>query len=178
MEDSLEEEKGASPPSEVSYRHEAIVDEMLANPFSTQADIAAKLGYTQSWLSTVTNSGTFRAYYERRRREFNETLAEQAQKKSLEVGMKALDKAAEGLETGDVDPVEVFDKALNRAGMAPSKGTSGGGEGQTNIQNNYVTATQEELAAARQRMIPHEQSPEEEGPKEIEHTASREGGES
>jgi len=168
-----EESPGASPPAEVSYRHEAIADEMLANPYKNQGDIAATLGFTQSWLSTVVNSSTFQAYYERRRREYNSSLADTAQRRSLEVGIAALDKVEEGLKEGEVDPVEAFDKALNRAGLAPSKGSGAAGGGGDQVQNNYYMApSPEELATARQRMNPHVQ---EEGTAEIEHTSSGEG---
>lgn len=160
-----DETVGASPPEEVNHRHEAIADEMLANPWMTKSAIAEKLGYTVAWVSTITNSGTFQAYMAERRREFNQELAEKAQQKSLEVGMEALDKAAEGLKSGDIDPVDVFDKALNRAGMAPQRGSSGGGGGEGPVQNNYyLTASKEELAQARGVMLENHQASSEGGP--------------
>lgn len=161
-----DETAGASPPEEVNHRHMAIADEMLANPWMTKTDIAHKLGYTVAWVSTVTNSGTFQAYMAERRREFNQELAEQAQQKSLEAGMEALDKAVEGLRAGEIDPVDVFDKALNRAGMAPQRGSSGGG-GDGPVQNNYyLTASKEELAQARGEMLDHHHRSAEGGPPE------------
>lgn len=173
---------GANPPEEINHRHEAIADEMLANPQATQKDIAEKLGFTQGWLSTVVNSGTFQAYYRQRRGQFNTKLAEEAQRKTLEVGMQALDKTAQMLEDGDVDPVDVFDKALNRAGMAPQRDRgSGAAGGQENNQYNFYMATPEELAQAREQMKPHgnqDQGPEgsEAQPPALEHQNGGGGG--
>lgn len=164
----------ASPPEEINYRHQAIADEMLANPWMTQGDIAEKLGFTQSWLSTIVNSGTFQAYLQERRQEFNQILASQAQRKSLELGMKAMDKAAAALDADEVDPVEVFDKALSKAGMAPKSG--GPGQGNGPVQNNYyLTATKEELASARGEIMENHKSSGEEGGNQIENNPSGKG---
>lgn len=140
----------ASPPDNLRYRHQAIADEMLANPMANQNQIAEKLGYTPSWISTVINSDAFQAYYRERRAEWDSELASKAHTRALEVGLKALDKTEDALEAGEIDPVTVFDKALQRAGMAPSKGSDT--QNNTQINNNYYTATSDELRQARERM--------------------------
>lgn len=150
----------ANPPDKMRYRHEAIADMMLANPMANQNEIAEKLGYTPSWLSTVINSDSFKAYYEERRAEWNSELADTAHRKALEVGIHALDKTMEGLDAGEIDPVSAFDKALQRAGMAPSSRDSGSTQNNTQV-NNYYTATPGELEEARARMRP--QPPETQG---------------
>lgn len=141
----------ANPPDKLRYRHEAIADMMLAHPMATQNEIAEMLGYTASWLSTVVNSDTFKAYFRERRSEWNTELAETAHTRALEVGIKALDKTEEALEAGEIDPVTVFEKALKSAGMGGSRGD--GAQNNTQV-NNYYTATPDELEAARARMRP------------------------
>lgn len=149
----------ANPPDKMRYRHEAIADMMLAHPAATQNEIAEKLGYTASWLSTVINSDSFKAYYEERRAEWNNELADTAHRKALEVGIKALDKTLEGLDREEIDPVTAFDKALQRAGMAPST-RNDSVQNNTQINNNYYTASKDELAEARARMTPQPDSSE------------------
>lgn len=146
----------ASPPDKINYHHEAIADAMIACPQKTQGQIAKELGYTQSWLSTVVNSSMFRAYLSQRRAEYNEALADKTQRRLFEVGLKAVDEVEAALESDELDPnfaLDAMDKALQRAGMAPSgKGKGGGSGGDTYNQYNYVQATSEELAQARQMM--------------------------
>lgn len=60
---------GAKPPKQVSYSHDAVIDLIIANPGASQGAIAAKMGYTQSWLSTVMSSDVFKARLAERRAE-------------------------------------------------------------------------------------------------------------
>lgn len=110
----------------VNYRHEAIIDWMLLNYDKTLGQCANDLGYTQGWLSVVTNSDAFRAEYNRRRSVHNEELGEKARSKLLNIANKALDQLEDYIDgEEEKDPrfiLDTADKTLNRYGFSPSKG--------------------------------------------------------
>jgi hypothetical protein len=60
---------GAKPPSRLNYSHDAFIDLIVANPGISQNEIAMKLGYTASWVSTVMSTDTFKTALEKRRKE-------------------------------------------------------------------------------------------------------------
>lgn len=43
----------------VRYTHDAIIDEILLDPGVSQGELAAKFGFTQSWMSIIVNSDAF-----------------------------------------------------------------------------------------------------------------------
>jgi hypothetical protein len=53
----------------ITFRLDAMIDLMIANPRITNAQLAAEFGYTPSWVSTVTNSDAFRARFAERKDE-------------------------------------------------------------------------------------------------------------
>lgn len=59
-----------------SQIHQAIADLRLANPEMSQGDIAQRLGYTQTWVSMVECSDSFKAYFAGRRAEFEKGIVE------------------------------------------------------------------------------------------------------
>lgn len=44
---------------EVSYTHDALIDEILLNPAVSQGEMARMYGYTQGWMSIIVNSDAF-----------------------------------------------------------------------------------------------------------------------
>ena len=56
---------GGRPPR-INYTHEAMADLIIANPGISQNEIAARFGYTASWVSTVMTSDAFQAFYAKR----------------------------------------------------------------------------------------------------------------
>lgn len=156
----------------LSHRHQAIADIIIANPKITQKEIAGEVGMTENWVSTIMRSDLFQSYLAQRRAQFEERLLDrkiEVQSKALEVGYKGLMKAEEALDADEADPVETFSKALQAAGIGRSGAAGGEGSQQTNIQNNYYTATPDELANARRIMqnraqeIQHQRGGEESG---------------
>lgn len=56
-------------PRSLSYTHEDCIDAILANPKVTQNDLAARYGYSATWISCVINSDAFQAALAKRRDE-------------------------------------------------------------------------------------------------------------
>ena len=110
----LDEVSTASPESldaanrapRLRYRHEALIDLMIAHPEYDQNEFAAALGYTASWLSTIICSDSFQAALAERRDEIVDpqlkaTVQEQLKgvlARSLEIVRKKLDGPAEHVE--------------------------------------------------------------------------------
>src|ERR1700688_3901505 len=46
---------------QVRYTHDDMVDTIIANPVITQNELAARYGYTASWISQVITSDAFQA---------------------------------------------------------------------------------------------------------------------
>lgn len=135
--------------------HEHIIDDMLARPFDTLAARARRLGYSVSYLSTLTNSDLFRAAYNARREEYSAVLTDALARKAGEVANKGLDILLEQLETKRTSlPFEAVAETtmsvLERLGFAPSKTSST----QVNVQVNNATPTvsAEVLEEARSRL--------------------------
>jgi hypothetical protein len=63
-------ERPQSPgPRKLNYTHEDCIDAILANPAVTQNELAARYGYTPSWISLIINSDAFQAALAKRRDE-------------------------------------------------------------------------------------------------------------
>ena len=50
----------------VNYSHEAMIDMILVNPMISQNELAARFGYSASWVSTVMASDAFKAQFAKR----------------------------------------------------------------------------------------------------------------
>jgi hypothetical protein len=53
----------------ISYTHDAMIDQMIANPSISGDGLAAMFGYTPAWISTVRSSDNFKARLAERRKE-------------------------------------------------------------------------------------------------------------
>jgi hypothetical protein len=60
------------------YSHEALIDLMITNPEMSQNDLAARFGYTASWISQVITSDAFQARLMERTREVVDPLVHAA----------------------------------------------------------------------------------------------------
>lgn len=84
--------------AKLSYRHRAIMDMMLANPTMTQGEIAARLGYTQTWVSLISGSDLFKLEFERRRRNLEGEQSRVITAKLIGIAQKGLSAIDRGLE--------------------------------------------------------------------------------
>jgi hypothetical protein len=135
----------------MKWWHEAIIDDMLAFPLDTLKQRAGRLKYTESYLSIITNSDMFKAFYEERRLMFNAQLDASLQHKAASAANRALDIVLETLEKKrDRIPfrelAEFTDKTLERLGYGVKPGAH------VNVQVNNspsLQITKEQLAEAR-----------------------------
>lgn len=71
--------------------YESLADWMLANPNHKLKDLAAAFNKRQSTISIILKTDAFRAYYEKRRAEYNATLHERIISKQHDVVEASLD---------------------------------------------------------------------------------------
>ena len=93
--------QGAKPPK-IRYSHDGMIDMIVAEPWISQNELAARFGYTPSWVSTIMTSDAFKAKLELRKDEIVDpairlSLDERFRavtQKSLEVLMEKLNQPA------------------------------------------------------------------------------------
>lgn len=109
------------PPAKVRYGHQAIADLMITHPGMSQNEIAAYVGVTPAWLSTVVCSDLFQQYYRERRAEYETGLNDAVRDRLAVTTLNALDKLNEVLDVPleELDPRIVVDAAdkLLRSGI-------------------------------------------------------------
>ena len=70
----------------VSYTHDAMIDQIIQNPWTSQGTLAAHFGYTPGWVSQVIASGSFQERMAERKNE----IIDPAIKATIEERFKAL----------------------------------------------------------------------------------------
>jgi hypothetical protein len=145
----------------VTYRHERIIDFMLSNPQMRKGEIAAALGFTQAWFSTITASDAFKAEYQRRRADYNERLAEGVVSDLYEQTQLAAKRILAELADPECAPgfaLEVQGRALNHLGFGDGKArpTAGGASVVVNVASGVDPTL---LAQARHRLLEASSSP-------------------
>ena len=142
--------------------HDHIIDDMLANPFSTLAERGKRLGYSPAWLHTLTKSDMFQAAYRARKGSLNDQLRDSIALKMGKVADKHLEVMLEQLETKRTnipfaDLAASTNTVLERLGFGSPKGSA---QTVVNVQQNgsYAPApvSAEVLAEARARLRSNE----------------------
>ncbi len=88
----------------VNFRHEAIIDMMIAAPIMTKGEIALHLGYTQAWISTLIQSDAFQMRLAERREAISTELDSEAIKRLHALDKAAGDIIAKTLQNPECDP--------------------------------------------------------------------------
>lgn len=134
----------------VSHTHDQIMNWLIANPEKKLGECAAYFGYTQSWLSTLIHSDTFKAKFRERQDAVFGRIAATTEEKLAGLANMVTDRLAEKVEvTQDGDFIlDAFDKIMHRAGYAPNKM---GAMTPPQVQNNFFIS-KDALAAARGRI--------------------------
>ena len=117
--------KGARPPK-MRYSHRDMIDFLIANPGISQNAIAARYGYSASWVSVVMSSDAFQSALAARREEIVDPalLTSTAERfkalteKSLEILMLKLSKPQVS-DAVALRAVELGAKAMGLGGNAP-----------------------------------------------------------
>jgi len=134
--------------------YDGIIDDILANPGTTVAATAARLGRHPGTISAITNSDLFKARWDQRRTAFSVALDLHLSDKLARVAEKALDHTIEVLDKKrDTIPLPMLKDlalgTLDRLGYAPQARERP--EVQVNI-NNTASASPEALERARNKM--------------------------
>ena len=140
---------------QVRYRHEAIIDYMIANPALDQNEIAAALGITPPWLSTVVNSDAFRVRIAQRRSEYNEELHHKTARSLYEQAALATEVILTELQEPGCDPrfaLDAKDRALHRLGYGPTKGGPSIQIGDNIVAQQNNAVARDVLNSARERI--------------------------
>lgn len=134
--------------------HEAFADYMLLNPGCRLREMSAVFGYSVAWISTVTNSDMFKAYFAQRRSGVAVSIAQSLPERLAAAAALATERVMEVIErTDDAEIlIDAFDKVLHRYGYAPNA-KNGAQAANVNIQNNNFFLDKNELAAARQKLL-------------------------
>lgn len=108
--------------------HNQIIDWLLANPTAKQmGSLAASLGVTRSWLSTVMHSDVFVEEYTKRRMAHSKDLSRQLIERQLAIAIKAYDKLELILDDDETDDrlvLDAADKTAKLLGFSPSSGNA------------------------------------------------------
>lgn len=133
----------------VMWWHDAIIDEMIANPSATLGDIARKLGRAYGTIALVTASDVFRHRLAARRREHADNISQSIVENTTAVANRALELTLARLNGGDVAKIptlqlySIADKTLERLGYGVPKAPS------VVVQQNVVTASADAIASAQ-----------------------------
>lgn len=121
----------------VRYKHEAMIDMIVANPALKQGEIAAAFGMSQGWVSQIFSSDSFQAKLATRKKE----LVEATVLNSVEEGFTAIARRSTQvvLDKLEANPSSDFAlEALKASSKALGYGARPANGGQTNVQNNVV----------------------------------------
>ena len=139
--------------------HEAIIDDMLANPFDSAKERGARLGYSPEYIRTIMSSDMFKAAYRARRDEFNERMDTSLTRKlhavtslSLDVMKESLEKKRTAIPFADI--AKANDSLLARLGYGGD--TSGGVNVNVGIAH-APSVSPEQLQEARNKLRANEQ---------------------
>lgn len=112
--------------AKVRYSHVDMIDFIIANPGVTQRAIAARYGYTESWLSLVMSSDAWQSAMAARRAEMvDPTLAATIDERFRGLTLRSLDRLMQKLDAPQVSDnvvlkaVELGAKAMGVGGNAP-----------------------------------------------------------
>jgi hypothetical protein len=86
--------------AKVRYTHDAIIDEIIAFPSISQGELSARFGFSQSWMSIIVNSDSFKERLEERKGELVDPKLRASVEMRLEaLAKRSLDKLLERLDT-------------------------------------------------------------------------------
>jgi len=124
----------------VSYTHDAMVDLLIANPQITNNALAEAFGYTPAWVSRIKNSDAFQERLSLRKSEIvDPALTMSVEEKLRDLAHRGLDVLAEKMQAPTVMiPTDTALKVVELSARALGYGARG--NGQTNVQNNFVVA--------------------------------------
>lgn len=132
----------------VSYTHDAMIDQLVQNPWISQGDLAKMFGYTESWISLVIASDAFQARLAQRKDELvDPQIKATIEERFKAITLQSLDKLRKKLEA---DASSISADTLLRAAEMGAKVLGYGvakGVG-LQVQNNFVVHVPPKAASA------------------------------
>jgi hypothetical protein len=130
----------------MNYSHTALIDQVIANPWMTQRDLAALFGYTESWISLVMSSDVFKEALAARRDEVvTPTVIASVEQRLEGLARQSLDRLREALDRS-FDP----ELALQTAALTvKALGFGARDRGSVGVQNNYVVVVPQKEANSK-----------------------------
>jgi hypothetical protein len=137
---------------EMNHKHIAIAEYMLRYPSAKLYEIAAAVGLTAAWVSTVVNSELFRSYLMDRHKEIATDVTETLYAKTNGVAHAAVEKLGRMVDDS-TDPdfiLAVADRTMHRLGMAPERASV---QVNNTVTNNTVHSVDPAVIAAAREKI-------------------------
>lgn len=123
---------GKREPGKIRYEHQDMVDFLIGNPHVTQNELAARYGYSPSFISILLNSDAFQSMYaERRKALVDPVLVSTLETRFKALTQRSLDRLLEELDKPACKPeialraAELGAKSLGLGGHAPAPAPSG-----------------------------------------------------
>lgn len=118
-----------------NYTHEALINQIIANPAISQRELARHFGYTEGWVSQILRSDALRELLAARKVEVLGPLFAEAEKRFEALAHRSIDVLMEQLDTkGSAD---VALKALDITSRAMGYGIKQAG---VQLTQNFVVA--------------------------------------
>ena len=128
----------------VKYTHDALIDQIIANPAASQGELAKMFGYTQAWLSRIMNSDAFQARLAVRKADVvDPTLILSIDEKLRALASKSLDVVMDKLALTQSPDMAM--KALEISSKALGYGAR---QQNLTVQQNFVVALPPKSASA------------------------------
>ena len=123
--------------AKVKYTHEALIDAIIAEPATTQRELARIFAYTEGWMSQIMSSDSFKVRLAARKAELVDPLVI----RQLEDQLEGLAKQAVSVLVEQLDVTKKPDLAIKALEISTrALGYGARDKNQVNIQNNYVVA--------------------------------------
>ena len=94
----------------LTYTHQAVIDEILANPLIERKELAEKFGVSENWMKKVINSDAFQTVLDKRREQIvNPIISQTVQERLRGVTNSAIDLLQTRLDAGHVKNEEAIE---------------------------------------------------------------------
>lgn len=105
----------------LTYTHQAVIDEILANPLIERKELADKFGVSENWMKKVINSDAFQTVLDKRREQIvNPIISQTVQERLRGVTNSAIDLLQTRLDAGHVkneEAIEIAKMGLETQGL-------------------------------------------------------------
>jgi hypothetical protein len=131
--------------AKLNYSHDAMIDLILAEPWLSQGEIAARFGYSQSWLSIVMSSDVFKDRLAARKKEIvDPTITASVEERFEAIARRSAAVVLEKLEAAPAPDFAL--KALELSSKALGFGARGGVAVNVNNNTSFVVAMPQKAA--------------------------------